>query len=997
MSDDPARPSSLPTPPEPQAVAPSALPRAVVGIGGSAGALDSYERFFLGLPPGSGLGFVVVSHLNPDGHSLMPDLLRRCTPLPVLQIGDGMPVLPDHVYVIPSGVSLLIENGTLLLRDLETAQGRTIDTFLTSLAADQGERAIAVILSGMGDDGSRGVQAVKTHSGRVLTQDPLTADYPSMPASALVTGTVDWVLPPDELAPRLYELATHASLLQTDPEAVSAAELQKVLRLVRERTGQDFSQYKPATLLRRIDRRMKGQRLDTLSQYLAHLERSPDEVDALFDDLTINVTSFFRDPEAFDQLKAELRRSLRRPERDWQAVRAWVVGCASGEEAYSIAMVLHELTQEPDWSGPMTIQVFATDIDPNSLRQARQGLYPRSTAQVMSPERLQRYFMESEDGYQVSDALRSMIVFAQHNTFGAPPFTSLDLLCCRNMLIYLNAELQKRILMVSHYALRPGGVLFLGASETIDASDERFEILNARWRIYRRGTAAAGTLPVETLLQGVNRTGVPSQRPLAGRPARTSALPQDVQRLLVATYAPPAVVVNAQGEILYVNGRTGRYLELPSVSEGRNNVLNMVGDGLRFELASALRRVVREGRLIILRDVQHREGEGPLVLDVTVRPLPVPTGEGEHTLLITFEERPADLSLPEVTPEQVDQVQALTREMHHQRETSQAMLEEYIIATEELRTTNEEYQTTIEELQSTNEELLTSKEELQSLNEELITTNAEHRSIIHDVTLANDDMKNLLESAGIATLFLDNDLRIKRFTPMITAVIHLIQTDVARHISDINLRLRDVDLVGHVTGVLETLLPFEAQVQTIEGQWYLMRITPYRTSENYIDGVIVTFIDIGTVKALEVKLDHSALYAESLLNTILIPMVVLNDDLRLVTANRAFYELLRLSPEQAVGQRLRDLGGRQFDQWELQERLRGMVLTDAPLTQYIVDLDVPGAGWQKTKVEAWPVLSPDRMEVLHLMVVENVTSVVHRAAQEGEAFTGDAEESEPES
>lgn len=990
MADDHLPTFSSPTPGAPDGASPPAPLSAVVGIGGSAGALDGYERFFLGLPPGGGMAFVVVSHLGPGGESLMPDLLRRCTALPVVVAEDGLRLLPDHVYVAPGGLSLTVLNGTLHLRELE-AGGRTIDAFLTSLAADQGERAAAVILSGMGDDGKHGVRVIRDHFGLVLAQDPATADYPAMPASAVATGAVLEVLPSEELAPRLHELVTRERLLQTGPLAGSDLDLQRILHSVRERTGHDFTRYKSTTLLRRIERRLKGLRLGSLAQYLGYLQGHPDEVSALFDDLTINVTSFFRDPEAFDCLKEKLRASLTRPERDGEAVRVWVVGCASGEEAYSVAITLHELTQEPGWEGPTAVQVFATDIDPRSIEKARLGLYPRGTEQTVSPERLRRYFTPSGDGYQVASVIRDLIVFARHNTFGDPPFTGLDLLCCRNMLIYLNPDLQKQVMSVFSYALRPGGLLFLGASETTAPSDERFVATDVRWRIYRRGPGAPGPLPVGTLASSSRTAPALGQPVPTGRPVRPSSLPQHVQRLLLATYAPPAVVVNAQGDILYVNGRTSRYLELPPGPGSTANVLDMTREGLRFELSAAMRRVLAEERAVTLRDVQRGDGQAATVLDVTVQPLQAPD-VSEGVLLIAFQERPAEGGAAEVPPEQVDQVQALTRELHHLREVLQMALEEHVVSTEELRSTNEEYQTTIEELKSTNEELLTSKEELQSLNEELITTGAEHRGIIHDLTQANDDMKNLLESAGIATLFLGNDLRIKRFTSRITPVVNLLPTDIGRHIGDINVRLHGVELETHVAQVLETLLPFEAQVQAPGDQWYLMRITPYRTSENFIDGVVLTFTDIGTVKALEGRLDHSALYAESLLNAILTPLLVFDDDLRVVTANRALHDLLRVSPEQARGQRLQDLGSRQLDQWELRERLGALVLTDEPLQQYVIDLDVPGAGLQKTKVEAWTVIGPGGTRALHLLALENITAVMQMADDQGEAFTGDAPE-----
>ncbi|PYE50008.1 CheR family methyltransferase [Deinococcus yavapaiensis] len=993
MTDDSNRPPNTAAPSSTEAALSPTPPTRIVALGGSAGALDGYERFFLGLPPGSGMTFVVVTHLSPNGESLMPDLLRRCTSLPVELIEDGLRVEPDHVYVIPAGFSLAVMNGTLLLRDLDVAEGRVIDAFLASLAADVGERAVAVILSGMGSDGTRGVRAIKENFGLVLAQDPTTADYPAMPTSAIATGVVDEVRPADELASHLLERVTRERLLQSDP-AASSADLQRVLLLVRERTGQDFTRYKHATLLRRMDRRLKSHRLDSLAQYHQFLQQHPSEVDALFDDLTINVTSFFRDPEAFERLKAHLRMTLTRDERGGEAVRAWTVGCASGEEAYSVAMVLHELTQEPEWRGPTGIQVFATDIDPRSIDKARAGLYPASIEQTVTPERLRRYFTPTSGGYHVNSVLRDLIVFALHNTFNDPPFTRLDLLTCRNMLIYLNADLQQQILSVFHYALQPNGLLLLGVSETTGSHDERFQTLDSRWKIYLRELGAVNTLPVGLILVRSPSTRLSQAQPPERRAARTYHLPSPVERLLLAMYAPPAVVVNAEGDILYVTGRTSRFLELPSGSSGTVNVLDMTHDGMRFELASAMRRATREKRAVTLRDVRQDEDREVLVLDVTVHPVQSPEAQAQDTLLVVFQERPAEEAVP-ATPEQIDQVQALTREVQHLRETLRATMEENVISNEELRSTNEEYQTTIEELKSTNEELLTSKEELQSVNEELLTTNAEHQGVIHDLARANDDIKNLLESAGIATLYLGNDLRIKRFTTQITRVMNLIGSDVGRHVGDLNVKLRDVNLEQDVTAVLETLLPHEAQVRTLDDHWYLMRINPYRTADNFIDGVVVAFTNIDSVKEIEAKLDQSVLHSEALLNCIIIPMVEFDDDLRVITANKALYDLLRVSPEQARARPVYDLGSlgrQQLDSWELRAKLSEMVLTDVPLTNHVIDLDVPGVGVQKMKVEAWPVLSTDGQQAVHLMTLENITSILEEVVKD--VTSGEAEENE---
>lgn len=497
-------PSDAPTSSPPEQTSPPARPGAIVGIGGSAGALDGYERFFLSLPAGSGMSFVVVPHLDPQHQGLMPDILGRCTTMPVEQIEDGRAAQPDRVYVIPPGRSLSIMNGVLLLDDLGAAQGRVIDTFFEALAADQGERAVGVILSGAGSDGTRGIQAIREHFGLVLVQDPQTAEYPSMPRSAAGTLLASDVLPVEELALRLYTLVTRQETLRA--EDLSAADgqagvpLQKILRHVRVRTGHDFTRYKRSTLVRRIDRRMKSQRIEDITGYLRFLQDSPEEAQALFQDFTINVTSFFRDVEAFDDLKEHLRGYIPEHRQDLDNVRVWVAGCSTGEEAYSVAIVLHELMEELQGELAFRVQVFATDIDPQAIEQARYGLYPREIEYVVSPERLRRAFQPRDGGYQVCPEIRNSVTFAVHNTFGDPPFTRLDLLCCRNMLIYLLPELQAEIMAVFHYALRPGGLLFLGASETVGPERDRFRPLNLRWRIYQRTVAAPTALPAGQVL-----------------------------------------------------------------------------------------------------------------------------------------------------------------------------------------------------------------------------------------------------------------------------------------------------------------------------------------------------------------------------------------------------------------------------------------------------------------------------------------------------------------
>ncbi len=830
---------------------------AVVGIGGSAGALDAYERFFTGLPLGSRMAFVVVSHLSPQHESLMPEILQRCTVLEVQAIQDGLPLQADGVYVAPPGFSVVLVGGVLQLRPLEEAQGHVIDAFFRSLAADQGAAAVGVVLSGLGRDGTAGVQAIKAAGGRVLVQDAATAEFPVMPQSAAATGVADAVLSAEELATWLYnlihrQLDSREPLIEIGEQSLppeGQGELQRILLLVRSRSGHDFSGYKPSTLVRRIDRRMKSQQIATLAEYRQQLSQQPAEIEALFQDLTINVTRFFRDPDAFTQLKEHLRSALLLRDPQQASVRVWVPGCASGEEAYSVAIILHELMEE--LSRTLNVQIFATDIDQQAINTARLGVYPPGIAQVVSAPRLGRYFQRTEEGYQIRGFIRESVVFALHNTFSDPPFTRLDLLCCRNLLIYLKAELQQQILAVFHYALNPGGLLFLGTSETLGQERQHFSALDAHWRIYRRGQDIARPLPSGQIMAREGRGAGRLNLPVPISPQRT--LSQHAQRVLLAQYAPPAVVVNAQGEILFVNGQTGRYLELPSGVGSPNNVLEMVLPDVRYDLTAALRTVRAEQREVtVRRRVSAEPGEPGLMTQITVRPL---HGPEEGLMMLVFGEHlTATLPLPSAPEEQFDQVQGLTRDLQYTRETLQANIEEMLISLEELKSTNEEYQTTIEELKSTNEELMTSKEELQSLNEELITTNSEHQRVIVDLAQANDDMNNLLESAGIATLFLGNDLRIKRFTPRFASLIRLLPGDVGRPIGDFSLKLRYGYFLRDVAQVLETLLPFETRVQTQDDHWYLLRITPYRTASNFIDGLVVTFTDLDLMDRLTAQL-----------------------------------------------------------------------------------------------------------------------------------------------
>jgi two-component system, chemotaxis family, CheB/CheR fusion protein len=964
---------------------------AVVGLGGSAGALDGYERFFLGLPSGGHMAFVVVAHQDPASRGVMPELLARCTGLPVTEVQNDLLIEPDRVYIAPPGQNVTVLHGHLRLHPFALGQNLTdeapplpIDGFLASLALDQGHRAVAVILSGMGQDGAQGIRAVHEHGGLVLVQDPATAEYPSMPRSAVASLVADQVLSAEELAARLYSLVTRQPGLRQEDlypeEGRLSASLQSILLLIRAQTGHDFTGYKQSTILRRVGRRMQMHNLGSIGQYARYVRETPGEVTALYKDLTINVTSFFRDPEAFARFREQAQRYLQAHGPELGTYRVWTPGCSTGEEAYSLAITLTELLGELGLSHTVKVQIFATDIDEDSVAVARLGRYSPQIAYMVSPQRLERFFTSSGEGFVVRPELREQVVFAIHNTFGDPPFTRLDLLCCRNMLIYLGAELQRQLMPLFHYTLKEGGLLFLGPSETTGASRELFTPLDSQWKLFRREVGQAQPLTLNYGPAMRPPAATRSERAPAFRPLREADTATLVNSVLLAEFTPPSVVVTPRGEIVHVVGRTGPYLELALGRIG-TNVLEMARDGLRYELSAALKQVQTGGREVVQRGLRTEVDGHYRSLDLIVRPLKL--AQQEPLLLIIFNLLPPGEAAPgaAASGEQEPLIRDLERELNYSRQYLQSNLEEMDVSIEQLKTTNEELQTTNEELQSSNEELMTSKEELQSLNEELITVNAEHQMIITDLAQANDDMKNLLDSAGIATVFLDNTLKIKRFTPRITGIINLIASDVGRPITHLVTNLRYEHLERDTREVLRTLASFETNVQTRYGQWHLMKIAPYRTFDNFIDGVVIVFTSITAIRHLEKALSVSTLYADEAINAFPDPFIVLDPELRVVSANRAFYELLRLSPQQAVGERLPSLGDQPFA--PLENVLRGVLQGEGSLSNYTVPFEVPRRGVRIMKITARHLVSADGAAELALLTLEDVTELLQQAAEKG--------------
>ena len=822
----------------------------VVGIGASAGGLEALKAFFGAMPPKTGLAFVVVVHLDPTHESLMAELLSHVTGLTVAQAQDGQLLEPDHVYVIPPNRTLTIERGRLRVR--EVADRRTlrsaIDHFLRSLANAEEDRAVAIVLSGTGTEGTLGARAIKGYGGLVMAQAPESAVQPGMPTSVIATGLVDVVLAPDKMPEALLRClrlpgARHVPPPRTDAKA--ANDLPAILTVLRARTKHDLRGYKRGTLERRIARRMGLQQIDSLARYLEFLRSHPAEVDQLFKDLLIGVTSFFRDPPAFDELASKvLAPSVR--ERDPDApIRIWVPGCSTGEEAYSIAIVLAE--QAAAAQSACRVQIFATDVDTEALERARTGSYPENISLDVTPERLRRFFTRDDHRYTVAKSIRESVTFAVQNLASDPPFSKLDLVSCRNVLIYLEPETQAKLLSLFHFALNPGGHLFLGSAEGVGPLDELFEPISKRRRIFRR-VAPTVRRPLDLSLSSLAATDASR---VSAKVASEPAIGVLADQLLLEHLAPAAVVVRSSGQIVRFYGAMERYITLPK-GEATLDVLTLARDALKPTLRAVLHESVRRDRATVLEtmDIGHKQAR--TTVRVTVKPLNGPQS-AERLWVILFEDvvAPPHDRARKVSRGQTELVRRLETELRATKKEQQHLVEELESGNEELRAANEEVLSMNEELQSTNEELTTSKEELQSMNEELTTLNAQLQDKVHEVTAVNDDLANLLVSTDIATVFLDADLRIKRFTTAASHVLNLQKPDTGRPMSHFASNLVNVDLSRDARTVLQSVTALEKEVAAQDGRQYFLRVLPYRTEHNAVEGVVLTLVDVTTLKRTE--------------------------------------------------------------------------------------------------------------------------------------------------
>lgn len=965
----------------------------VVGVGASAGGLEAFTLLLQRLPTDTGMAFVLIQHLHPEYESALTEILSRATSMPVAEAVDGMAVEPNHIYVIPPNVYLAMLHGVLHLLPRTSIQGQNlpIDHFLRSLAEDQGSKAIGVILSGTASDGVLGLKAIKGEGGITFAQDEKSAKYDGMPHSAITAGCVDFILPPDKIAAELARIARHPFLLtQARPDWVKPSahveellpagkdDLNKVFLLLRRYSGNDFTYYKHTTIQRRVRRRMLLHKLDKLKDYVRYLQEHPNEVRDLFHDLLINVTSFFRDPEAFTALKDIVFPALLSHAEE-TALRIWVPGCASGEEAYSIAISLLEYLAEHGNAIP--IQIFATDIDDEAIEKARAGIYPENISSDVDAARLRRFFVKVESGYQISKQIRDMCVFANQNVIKDPPFSKVDLISCRNLMIYLGQVLQKKVLTTFHYALKPNGFLLLGTAESIGEFADLFRAIDPKVKLYGKKTIST---PLHLEFGPVSLTP-PTASDAGGMPAlRTSLeIQREADRLIMNKYAPAAVVINEQLDILQFRGQTGAYLE-PAPGEASLNILKMAREGLKPELSAAIKQAITRHATARRNGVGvHQNGQIHSV-NIEVTPIKGASTAG-HCYVVIFQDVATPAGGAKTARHAKKKTTAIAKnkratdlelELAATKEYLQSVIEQQETSNEELRSANEEIQSSNEELQSINEELETAKEELQSTNEELATVNDELEGRNTDLSMLNNDLSNLISSVNLPVIIVNTDLRIRRFTPQVEKLLSLIATDIGRPIGDIKPNFNIPNLGKLIADVIDTVRTIQIEAQDHDGHWYSVRIQPYRTLDNQITGAVIVFIDIDLMKKSLETASSARDYAESVIAAMRYPILVLDKDLRVISASNAYLQTFQVDAHATLGNLLYRLGNGQWGIPQLRSKLEAVIAQNTAFDQYAITHGFEKIGTRTVLVSGRRIPSGPKTLPLVLMQIEDVTPSV---------------------
>ena len=961
----------------------------IVGLGASAGGLEAFQQFLQAMPTDSGLALVLVQHLDPEHSSVLTELLQRCTAMPVVEAVDQMEVAPDHVYVIPPNRHMAILHGKLQLELPPARRGQRlpIDTFFRSLADDCGERAAGVVLSGTGSDGTLGLAAIAAAGGLCLVQDPASAKYDSMPASAVAASPAAQALAPAHMPEALLRHASAGSAGGRRPPAepqpvTDVASLNRVLLLLRSATGHDYALYKRSTLVRRMQRRMAAHGIDEVAVYARLLEQDAAELRSLDKEMLINVSGFFRDPEAFAALESDVLPALLADRPEGATLRVWVAACASGEEAYSLAMLLHEAMDQAGRA--FKLQLYATDLDEEAIAVARAGLYPRRIAEQVSAERLARFFVEEEGGFRIRKSVRDQIVFAVQNVIKDPPFTRLDLLSCRNLLIYLEPALQDRLLPVLHYALTPGAVLMLSPSESVGQHADLFAPIDRKHKLYR-------ALLVSTASRAAGRYAA-TWATHRGEPAATegvqrlkktepSSLAELARTALLHSFAPASVLIDAEGTVLYVHGDTGAWLR-PAPGEASLNIVEMAREGLQAPLRAAILGAAAAGLGTLNRELSVEAAGLARTLLLSVRPLePQPAGAAGSPALLLVSFRDAPPAAAASKPRRGSQgaapaadplrLEALQEELKLARATLQSVVEEHQAYSEELKSANEELQSTNEELQSTNEELETSREEQQSINEEMATVNNELQAKIDQLATAQNDLKNLLDNVNVGTIFLDDQLVIRRFTREAQRLYRLVATDLGRRLDHIRCDVDGDALIADAHAVLESLAPRQRELRSSDGTWYLARTQAYRTLDNVIQGVVLTFTDISQGKRLEGELREALDLSQAVVDTVREPLVVLDGELRIVSASRSFRSLLGDAEARLAGRPLSSLDSGAWDSPALRERLQSVLAQHGSFDDYLLEHPVPGGGPQHWLLNARLAVGAGSAQPMVLLAVQD--------------------------
>jgi len=986
----------------------------VVAVGASAGGLEAYTEFFHALPADTGMAFVVVQHLDPSHTSMLAEILAKATQMPVEEVKSGTKVARNRVYVIPPNACLAIESDVFKLtpRGKGAAQQLAINFFMRSLAEERKSGAIGIVLSGTATDGTSGLEDIKAEGGITFAQEPSTAKYDGMPRSAIDSGCVDFILKPKDIAKELARIQHHPYVLAqekaragrskdvADPAAFSlptGKDFNTVLDELRKSSGVDFSQYKPNTIHRRALRRMVILKQDSFGAYAKYVKEHPEEAGKLFDDVLIPVTSFFRDFEAFEALKTQVFPAIVKDKGNKGTIRMWAPGCSTGEETYSLAMTLLEFLG--DRASSFQVQIFGTDLNEKSIQKARTGLCRESIAEEISPERMARFFVKVDEGYRVNKAVRDMCVFARQNLATDPPFSQMNVVACRNLLIYIQPVLQKKIVPILHYALKPSGFLVLGSSESISAFPDLFSTVDKRHKIYSKKSIASRlhydfVQSYYPAYPAGSKQNVPGNELKHATPARDeSDIQAEADRLVLKHHAPVGVVVNGAMEVIQFRGRTTPYLE-PAPGKPSLNLLKLARNGLAVELRSLIAAAAKSGSPTNKHGV-HFDGNGhPRFLDLSVTPL----GEGEAGRKGKREKRPVGnrfylVLFHDVTPQRtpgpkdgpsrkgktaastVDQreMKRLKQEVTDAREALRSAIESEDALKEKFQSANEEILSANEELQSTNEELETSKEELQSANEELNTLNVELRNKNSELHELSNDVSNFLNSTRIPVVMLDRDLRIRRLTPTAVKLLKVRSSDIGRPIADIRPNIEEPDFEKSAAKVLETLQPVEREVRDLDGHWHSLNIQPYRTQDNKIDGVVLALQDIDAIKTASEQLRKSSDFFRAVIDTVRGPLLVLNSELRIVSANQAFFNTFQVSQEKTINKSIYDLGNGQWNIPKLRDLLERVLPTKESVTDFEVEHNFENIGRKTILLNARTLSSADDTPPMLLLAIDDIT------------------------